>query len=61
MKFSEVKRNPEFTLNLSLDEAINLWRIVNVSLSNGNEKAKPFVNALHDFAANSNSYTEYLD
>lgn len=57
MDFSEIKRSPEFNLHLSLEEAIALWRIVNKSYSEGNEKAKPFVDALHEFASNSNSYS----
>lgn len=60
MDFSEVKRKPEFTLNLSLKEVISLWHIVNHSFNSGNEKAKPFVDALYSFAENSNSYSEYL-
>lgn len=58
MEFSEVKRQPEFVLNLDLNEAINLWRIVNKSYQDGNENAKQFIDALHDFAANSNRYTD---
>ena len=48
---------PTFTLNLSLDESIALWHIVNKAVEKGNEKAKPFKEALYEFAANSNSYT----
>ncbi|PHA03025.1 hypothetical protein COE51_01395 [Bacillus pseudomycoides] len=61
MQFTEVKRKPEFVLNLSLEEAISLWRMANKSHQDGNENAKHFVDALHDFAGNSNSYNEYLD
>lgn len=60
MDFTEAKRPPEFTLTLSLQEAINLWRIVDKSLVDGNEMAEPFVKALYEFAANSNRYNEYL-
>jgi hypothetical protein len=60
MEFKEVKTPPEFTLTLSLQETINLWRIVDKSLVDGNKMAEPFVNALYEFAANSNRYTEYL-
>lgn len=60
MNFQEVKRSPEFTLTLTLQEAINLWRIVNSAASGGNEIAKPFVDALYEFASNSNSYDEDL-
>jgi hypothetical protein len=61
MNFTEIKRVPEFTLNLSLEEAISLWHIVNSSLKDGNKNAKPFVEALYHFAENSNSYSDYLD
>lgn len=58
MKFEEVKTPPEFTLKLTLKEAVSLWHIVNESQLKGNENATPFVNALYDFAENSNSYNE---
>lgn len=61
MVFKEVERPPEFTLNMSLKEAVSLWYIVNSSLSSGNENAKPFVDALYEFARDSNSYSSYLD
>lgn len=58
MKFEEVKTPPQFTLQLSLKEAVDLWHIVNTSQRNGNENATPFVDALHEFAENSNTYSE---
>jgi hypothetical protein len=60
MEFKEIKRPPAFTLDLSLEEAINLWRIVDKSYVDGNKMAEPFVDALCEFAANSNRYTEFL-
>jgi hypothetical protein len=60
MEFKEIKRPPAFTLDLSLEEAINLWRIVDKSYVDGNKMAEPFVDALYEFAANSNRYTEFL-
>jgi hypothetical protein len=56
MEFKEIEKEPEFTLTMSLEEAISLWRIANNSYKKGNEKAKPFVEALYEFAANSNDY-----
>jgi len=60
MKFSEIIKTPEFTLTMSLQEAIDLWKIVNHAEKNGTKSAKKFVDVLHDFAANSNSYTEFI-
>ncbi|TVY09869.1 hypothetical protein [Paenibacillus cremeus] len=51
---------PEFTLTMSLEDAIDLWRIVNAAYDSGNQNADKFVDVLYDFAANSNRYTEYL-
>ena len=59
MEFKDVTK-PEFNLKLSLEEAIDLWRIVNKENNAGNKKAQPFVDALTDFASRSNAYTEYL-
>lgn len=56
MKFKEITK-PEFTLELSLEEAVELWHIVNKENNAGNKKAKPFVDALTDFASRSNAYT----
>lgn len=61
MVFSEVEKIPEFTLKMSLNETIDLWRIVNTAYNNGDEKAISFVDSLYAFARNSNSYSEYLD
>jgi hypothetical protein len=60
MEFTEVKKTPDFELKLSLEEAISLWRIVDKSFLDGNKSAEPFVDALYEFASNSNRYTEYL-
>lgn len=61
MEFSEVKRSPQFTLDLTLEEAISLWRVVDESYREGNENAKQFVDALYEFAKDSNYYTKYLE
>jgi hypothetical protein len=63
MNFNEITKptKPTFNLSLSLTEAIDLWHIVNFAVDNGNEKAKIFVEALYNFADNSNSYNEYLN
>jgi hypothetical protein len=61
MEFREEKIKPKFTLNLSLEETISLWHIINSATKNGNENAKPFVDALYYFAKNSNSYSEHLE
>jgi hypothetical protein len=60
MEFTEIIKSPEFTLKMTLQEAINLWKIVSNASIHGFEGADKFVDALHDFAANSNSYNEYL-
>ena len=60
MEFKEVIKAPEFTLNMSLHEAIALWKIVSEASRNGNENATDFKDALYDFAENSNRYNEYL-
>ncbi len=61
MKFKEIEKEPEFNLNLSLEEAISLWKIVSSAYDNGNEKAGIFVDALHDFAERSNEYAKFLN
>lgn len=60
MEFRELKKNPEFYLKLSLEEAISLWKIVNAAHTKGNNNATPFVDALYEFSSNSNQYEEYL-
>lgn len=52
---------PTFTLTMTIHEAINLWKITNSSHNNGNAEAKIFVEALYDFASNSNSYDHLLN
>lgn len=60
MELIEIKKRPEFTLTMTLEEAIDLWKIVNTSYNSGNQSADKFVDALYDFASDSNMYTEYL-
>lgn len=61
MDFITIKNDPQFTLNMTLKESIQLWKIVNESSNNGNVNADKFVDALTDFASHSNDYTEDLN
>jgi len=60
MEFEEVKKQSEFNLKLTLEEAVNLWHLVNDAYNKGNKNAKHFIDGLHDFASRSNSYNEYI-
>lgn len=60
MEFTEINRPPEFTLKMSLEEAIQLYKIVNNAYDSGNQAADKFVDALFEFGANSNHYAEFL-
>lgn len=60
MEFNKINKPPEFTLKMSLEEAIQLYRIVNNAYENGNQAADKFVDALFEFGSNSNDYTEFL-
>lgn len=61
MEFKELP--PRFNLNLSLEEAIQLYKIVNHAYSDGkgNLKAKSFLDELDTFAKHSNLYTGFLE
>ncbi|WP_336761447.1 hypothetical protein [Paenibacillus sp. USHLN196] len=64
MNFEEIKPkpyDPKFTLTLSLVDAVDLWRIVCLAEDQGVQAASKFVDALTEFASNSNHYTEYLN
>lgn len=56
MKFTEIERLPEFTLKMSLQETIDLYRIVSWAEESGNKKAEQFTRALAKFSADSNKY-----
>jgi len=58
MKFAE--KEPTFKLELTLQEAINLWHIARHAKDHELSGAEELVNSLHDFAANSNRYNDYL-
>jgi len=57
MKFRELVSR-SFQLNLTINEVIDLWRIVSEAERNGNKTATKFVNELYTFAEDSNYYIE---
>ncbi|GAB6989494.1 hypothetical protein [Paenibacillus pini] len=63
MDFTEIKpkpNDPRFTLTMSLVDAIDLWRLVCFAEDQGIKNADRFVEALTEFASDSNSYIHYL-
>ena len=56
MEFIEIEHKPLFTLTMSLEEAIKLWKMANEAVETGDESAEIFVDALYEFAKNSNCY-----
>jgi hypothetical protein len=59
MKLKEVSTPPKFTLRLSLQETVDLYRMALWAKENGYENAEQFADALNEFAANSNNYIGY--
>lgn len=57
MEFSELVTK-SFQLKLTINEAIDLWRIVSEAERNGNQSASKFVNELYSFVEDSNHYIE---
>lgn len=60
MELIEINKPPEFTLKMSLQDTVELYKLVCESYENGNKDAEKFIDVLNDFAANSNHYTEWI-